>query len=198
MQRKREEPFWVFTQWLGSWWLFTQWRCLGVVLSRWDNSLSLHGVALVISAFRPTFFACCLMTFRAPYKFVFTLHYIRLHYTADTLFTHKQARCLETRRQKIPQSVPSWWLTSPPGSLPTARQLRLTVSYVSKWMWCCYLSHDSVCSYKWHAQVCPGPRCTNNDRYGSLPLTLKSAPNTMQRYAPPRALQWEQNVCRNG
>ena len=44
----------------------------------------------------------------------------------------------------------------------------------------------------------PGARCTNNDPYGSIPLTLNSAPNIMQRYAPPRALHSKHNCLPKG
>jgi len=43
-----------------------------------------------------------------------------------------------------------------------------------------------------------GVRCTNNDPYGSIPLTLNSAPNIMQRYAPPRALHSEHSCLPKG
>jgi len=39
-----------------------------------------------------------------------------------------------------------------------------------------------------------GARCNNNDPYVSIPLTLSSAPNIMQRYAPARALHAEHTV----
>jgi len=43
----------------------------------------------------------------------------------------------------------------------------------------------------WWVQTSSGARCTNNDPYVSIPLTLRSAPNNMQRYAPARALNSE-------
>jgi len=58
---------------------------------------------------------------------------------------------------------------------------------------CLYLSLSSlnlfICAY---VLVPSGARCNNNDPYVSIPLTLSSAPNNMQRYAPARALHSEQ------